>query len=81
MENAKGTVRLPDLGDVGEVVVVEWLKREGEHVGEGEDLVEVETEKTAFVVPAPATGRLRVVAARPGDRLRVGGTLGEIEPE
>jgi len=80
MEKAKETILLPDLGDVGEVVVVAWLKSEGEQVVEGEDLVEVETEKTAFVVPAPASGRLDAISARPADRLRVGGILGEIEP-
>jgi len=79
MESATGTICLPDLGDVGEVVVVEWLKELGDSVTEGEDLVEVETEKTAFVVSAPTNGRLRAIAARPGERLRVGEVLGEIE--
>jgi len=79
MEPTKETVRLPDLGDVGEVVVVEWITSEGASVVEGEDLVEVETEKTTFVVPAPTSGRLRTIVARVGDRLRVGETLGEIE--
>jgi len=79
MESAKETVRLPDLGDVGEVVVVEWVKPEGASVVEGEDLVEVETEKTTFVVPAPTSGLLRTIVAQVGDRLRVGETLGEIE--
>jgi pyruvate/2-oxoglutarate dehydrogenase complex dihydrolipoamide acyltransferase (E2) component len=80
MENANTDVRLPDLGDVGEVVVVEWLKRVGDAVADGEDLVEVETEKTAFVVPSPARGRLRTITAQPGDRLQAGGALGEIGP-
>ncbi|MFC2077393.1 lipoyl domain-containing protein [Candidatus Bipolaricaulota bacterium] len=79
MESGKGTIRLPDLGDVGEVVVVEWLRKLGDSVTEGEDLVEVETEKTAFVVSAPMSGRLRAIAARRGERLRVGEILGEIE--
>ena len=81
MENANVDILLPDLGDVGEVIVVEWLKRVGDAVVDGGDLVEVETEKTAFVVPSPASGRLRTITAQPGDRLEVGGALGQIEPE
>ena len=79
MQPGNQTIRLPDLGDVGDVVVVEWAKAEGEAVHEGEDLVEVETQKTAFIVPAPTSGRLRAITARPGDRLRTGEALGEIE--
>ncbi len=74
------TIRLPDIGDVGEVVVVEWLFDLGERVSEGDDLVEVETEKTSFVVPSPTSGRLRTIRAKAGDRLRIGEILGEIEP-
>lgn len=74
-------VRVPDLGDVGTVIVVEWLKAEGERVEEAEDLVEVESEKTAFVVPAPARGRLCARTARAGDRLGVGDLLGRIDED
>jgi len=74
-------VHLPDLGEIDEVRVIEWLKRGGEVVCEGEDLVEVETEKTTFVVPAPATGRLARVTAAEGDTVLRGGLLGEIVAE
>lgn len=73
-------VRLPDLGDVGDVVIVEWYKSPGDAVCAGEDLVEVETEKTTFLVPAPIDGRMKTRAGSVGDRLRVGDVLGEIEP-
>ena len=72
-------VRLPDLGDVGEVKLVEWLVAAGESVAAGEDLVEVETEKTTFVVPAPASGRVARIAIDPGGTARAGDLLGEIE--
>lgn len=74
-------VRVPDLGDVGDVVVVEWLKSAGDVVADGDDLVEVETEKTAFVIPAPVSGRVGTITAEAGDRLRVGELLGNIETE
>jgi len=74
-------VSLPDLGEVEEVTVVGWLKGVGDLVSEGEDLVEVETEKTTFVVPAPASGRIERIAAEEGKKVRAGGLLGEIAIE
>ena len=71
-------ILLPDLGEVEEVTVVGWLKRVGDLVAEGDDLVEVETEKTTFVVPAPARGRIERIAVKKGDKVRIGGLLGEI---
>jgi len=71
-------ILLPDLGEVEEVTVVGWLKRVGDLVSEGEDLLEVETEKTTFVVSAPARGRIERIAVEKGDKVRIGGLLGEI---
>jgi pyruvate/2-oxoglutarate dehydrogenase complex dihydrolipoamide acyltransferase (E2) component len=72
-------VRLPDLGDVGAVKVVEWLVEVGASVEADDDLVEVETEKTTFVVPAPTRGRLARVVAEAGTPARTGDLLGELE--
>jgi pyruvate/2-oxoglutarate dehydrogenase complex dihydrolipoamide acyltransferase (E2) component len=72
-------VRLPDLGDIAFATVVAWLRDAGSRVEEGDDLVEVETEKTTFVVPAPSGGILREVRAAEGARVRVGDVLGIVE--
>ncbi len=80
MEKTHTEIRLPDLGDIDEVRVVQWLSEVGSAVIEGDDLLEVETEKTTFVVPAPRTGRLAEVAAGEGAAVERGGILGRIEP-
>ena len=79
MEKNAFDVRLPDLGEVDEVRVVQWLRGLGSTVAEGEDLLEVETEKTTFVVPAPASGRLIEIAAVEGATIQRGGVLGRID--
>jgi 2-oxoglutarate dehydrogenase E2 component (dihydrolipoamide succinyltransferase) len=79
MDNKVIEVRLPDLGEVDVVRVVQWLKELGSAVAEDEDLVEVETEKTTFVVPAPTAGRLIEVVAIEGATVHRGGVLGRIE--
>ncbi len=72
-------VRLPDLGEVEEVTITSWLKAEGEHVAAGEDLLEVETEKTTFVVEAPADGRLARILKQEGEKAKRDELLAEID--
>jgi len=73
-----GEVRLPDLGEVEDVTVVAWLVAEGDRVTAGEELVEVETEKTTFVVEAPAAGRVVRIAKRAGEKARRDEVLAEL---
>ena len=77
--NNGGTeIRLPDLGEVDEVRVVQWLKEVGATLAEDDDLLEVETEKTTFVVPAPIAGQLSEIVAAEGATVKRGGVLGRI---
>jgi pimeloyl-ACP methyl ester carboxylesterase len=55
-----------------------WRAAEGAHVVKGETLFEIETDKAAMEVDAPATGVLRFVAAAEGDVLPVGSCIGWI---
>jgi pyruvate dehydrogenase E2 component (dihydrolipoamide acetyltransferase) len=47
--------------------VVEWLKKDGDHIELDESVLTVETDKVAIEVPAPATGTLARVSVGPGD--------------
>ena len=47
--------------------VVEWLKKDGDHIALDESVLTVETDKVAIEVPAPATGTLARVSVGPGD--------------
>jgi pyruvate/2-oxoglutarate dehydrogenase complex dihydrolipoamide acyltransferase (E2) component len=79
MKSGTMLIRMPDLGDVSKAVVVQWLQPLDSHLTEGDDLLEVETEKTTFVIPAPATGRLSRIIAPETTIVATGKTLGEIE--
>lgn len=73
-------VRLPQYGmTMHEATVVQWLKRVGDTVAEGEPLVELETDKATVDVPAPAAGRLARIDAGPGDTVAVLGVMGVID--
>jgi pyruvate/2-oxoglutarate dehydrogenase complex dihydrolipoamide acyltransferase (E2) component len=52
-------VKLSSLGvSITEGTIVRWLKQEGDRVGKGEILAEVETEKVNFEIVAPEAGVL-----------------------
>ena len=55
-----------------------WHAAEGAHIEKGETLFEIETDKAAMEVDAPATGVLKFVAASEGDVLPVGACIGWI---
>jgi pimeloyl-ACP methyl ester carboxylesterase len=55
-----------------------WYFEEGESVEKGEPLFEIETDKAAMEIEAPASGVLRGLAANAGDELPVGIVVGWI---
>ncbi|MBE3599383.1 MAG: DUF2118 domain-containing protein [Limnochordaceae bacterium] len=56
-------------------VLVEWLRKVGDTVREGEPLCRVETEKVTSEVRAPVSGVVAEILARPDDELEVGAVL------
>lgn len=70
-------VKLPDLGEdtAVEITVSEWIIALGTSIEEGDDLLEITTDKAAFCVPCPKTGVLQEQQVREGDEVRVGQVL------
>jgi pyruvate dehydrogenase E2 component (dihydrolipoamide acetyltransferase) len=69
-------VCMPRLSqDMTQGRIVEWLKREGDPVKEGEPLVSIETDKAEVEVQAPQSGVLRRVLLGPGQDADVGTPL------
>jgi pyruvate dehydrogenase E2 component (dihydrolipoamide acetyltransferase) len=69
---------MPRLSDtMEEGTILRWLKRDGEHVRRGEELVEIETDKAAMVYESDQEGALQIVAHE-GDTLAVGTTIGHV---
>ena len=61
-----------------EGTVVEWLVEEGTELQNGDEVIEVESEKINNAVETPASGVLRRQVAKEGDVIPVGGLLGVI---
>lgn len=72
-------VVMPALGMAQETgTLLQWLKAPGDMVTKGEPLMEVETDKAAVEVEAPASGILAEVTAQPGDEIPVGQVIARI---
>ena len=73
-------VTLPEMGEsVTEGSIVEWRKRVGDAVNEGDTLVDVTTDKVDVEVPATAAGVITQLFGKEGDTVAVGATLAEID--
>ena len=73
-------VTLPEMGEsVTEGSIVEWRKKVGDFVAEGDPLVDVTTDKVDVEVPATASGKITQLLAGEGDTVAVGSVLAEID--
>jgi len=69
---------MPRLSDtMEEGTILRWLKREGEQVRRGEELVEIETDKATMSYESDQDGILQTVA-REGDTLAVGALIARV---
>ncbi|HPO15976.1 MAG TPA: lipoyl domain-containing protein [Candidatus Hydrogenedentes bacterium] len=78
-------VTLPSLGDDEDAVkggrVSFWLAEIGAVLQEGDDLLELTTDKAAFIVPCPKDGILKETCVAEGDSIAAGDVLCILETE
>ena len=73
-------IYMPKFGlTMTEGLIVEWLKKEGDPVNEGDALLTVQTEKVDTDINAPATGTLVSIQYEAGDEAHVGDIIAYIE--
>ncbi len=73
-------VTMPPLSEgVDKASVSYWYHRPGESVKEGEDLVELVTDKATFNMPSPISGTLKTILVDEGSDAKVGDTIAIIE--
>jgi pyruvate/2-oxoglutarate dehydrogenase complex dihydrolipoamide acyltransferase (E2) component len=70
-------VRVPKTGGIPttKVIVVKWLKRQGQKVRQGEPLVELQTDKVNYELDSPAEGVLLEIVAKEDSEVPVGDIL------
>ncbi len=72
-------VLMPQLGEtVAEGKIVKWFKQAGDTIAPGDNLFEIETDKTSMEVPATFGGTLSAVKFQVGDVAQVGAVVAVI---
>ena len=74
-------VILPKFGRMQEATLVEWLKKVGDRVEEGEPIFSIETDKASQEVKSEAAGRLVEIRVAAGNVAQVGDVVGLLEVE
>jgi pyruvate dehydrogenase E2 component (dihydrolipoamide acetyltransferase) len=71
---------MPRLSDtMEEGTILRWLKGDGERVGRGEELVEIETDKASMTYESDQEGVLEILAGE-GDTLAIGAVIARVGP-
>ena len=75
-------VIMPKMGATMAVgTIVAWLKKEGDWVGKGEPILEIETDKVTMVVESLDSGILKKILIQPGAEVPVTDVIGYIGDE
>ena len=75
-------ITLPELGEgITKATVAFWHTKIGDQVQEGDDVVELETDKATFNVPAPRAGVIKKIFFKEGQEARIGEVLAVLEPQ
>ena len=74
-------VRVPDLGDVKGVTVLDVLVKKGDKVAIEDPLISLESDKAAMDVPSPVSGVVHSVEIKKGDAVSSGTLIAKVESD
>jgi dihydrolipoamide dehydrogenase len=74
-------VRVPDLGDVKGVTVLDVLVKKGDKVAVEDPLISLESDKAAMDVPSPVSGVINSVEIKKGDAISSGTLIAIVEAD
>lgn len=72
-------IKVPDIGDFGDIPVIELLVSEGDTVGVDDGLVTLESDKATMEVPSPAAGVIRELRVKLDDTVSEGDVVAVLE--
>jgi dihydrolipoamide dehydrogenase len=74
-------VRVPDLGDVKGVAVLDVLVKKGDKVAIEDPLISLESDKAAMDVPSPVSGVINSIEIKKGDAVSSGTLIAIVEAD
>jgi len=72
---------MPDLEGAEEITIGAWSKKTGDHVDEGETLVEALTDKVNAEIPSPFAGTVEELLLKEGDAVKPGQPIARVSPD
>jgi pyruvate/2-oxoglutarate dehydrogenase complex dihydrolipoamide acyltransferase (E2) component len=72
---------MPDLQGAEEITIGAWIKKAGDHVDEGETIVEALTDKVNAEIPSPVSGVVKELLLAEGDPVKPGQPIATVAPE
>jgi len=72
-------IKVPDIGDVESVEVIEILVSVGDAVSEDDSLITLESDKASMEIPAMAAGVIQSLSVKVGSTVSSGDTIGTLE--
>ncbi|PLC54154.1 dihydrolipoyllysine-residue acetyltransferase [Pollutimonas nitritireducens] len=72
-------IKVPDIGDVSEVDVIEILVAEGDTIAKDQSLITVESDKASMEIPASHAGLVKAIKVKTGDKVKEGSVILELE--
>ena len=74
-------IKVPDIGDFAEVIVIELLVKAGDTIKPEQSLITVESDKAAMEIPASQGGLVKELKVKLGDKVKQGSLLLLLEAE
>lgn len=74
-------VKVPDIGDVAEVEVIEVLVAEGDTIAKEQSLITVESDKASMEIPSTVAGVVKSLKVKLGDKVSEGTVILELSAE
>jgi dihydrolipoamide dehydrogenase len=71
-------LRVPDIGDLAEVEVIEILVKVGDTISKDQSLITVESDKASMEIPASEAGIIETLTVKMGDKVKMGSILGTL---
>jgi 2-oxoisovalerate dehydrogenase E2 component (dihydrolipoyl transacylase) len=69
---------MPDLEGAEEITVGAWSKKKGDHVDEGETILEALTDKVNAEIPSPVAGTVEELLLKEGDPIKPGQPIARV---
>ena len=73
-------LKVPTIGEsISSAFIGRWLKKVGESVEAGDNIVELDSDKASLEVPSPVAGVVTRLLAEDGDEVPIGGVIAIID--